>query len=130
MSGKCNWLKIPKVDRYDRIDFVCPTLKIAVNLLDGYSRPTEEMNENLFRRKWNGTEQELQKHIENGTLDSFCDRTISGMKCKVDEFQVGKLDIYRMSDSGSARFRPKATRTSKLTLTCLIGLLGLVILGV
>ena len=117
LFGKCNWLKIPKVDRYDRVDIVCPTLKIAVNLLDGYSRPTEEMNENLFRRRWNGTEQELQKHIENGTLDWFCERTKSGMKCKVDEFQVGsgKLYIYRTRDSGSARFWPKATRTRKLT---------------
>ena len=104
MSGKYNWLKIPKVDRYDRVDFVCPTLKIAANLLDGYSRPREEMNENLFRRKWNGTEQELQKHIKNGKLDWFCDRTKSGMRCKVDEFQVGRLDIYRMRDSGSGRF--------------------------
>ena len=78
-----------KVDPYNRVDFVCPTLKIAVNLLDGYSRPIQEMNENLFRRKWNGTEQELQKHIENETLDWFCDRTKSGMKCKVGKFQVG-----------------------------------------
>ena len=61
------------MDRYDRVDFVCPTLKIAVNLLDGYSRPTEEMNENLFRMKWSGTEDELISHIKNETLHSFCD---------------------------------------------------------
>ena len=73
LSGKCNWLTMPQVDKYDRVDFVCPTLKIAVNLLDGYSRPIEEMNENLFRMKWNGTEDELKSHIKNGTLDSFCD---------------------------------------------------------
>ena len=52
---------------------MCPTLKIAVNMLDGYSRPIEEMNENLFRMKWYGTEKALRRHIENGTLDSFCD---------------------------------------------------------
>ena len=42
-------------------------------MLDGYSRPIEEMNENLFRMKWYGTEKALRRHIENGTLDSFCD---------------------------------------------------------
>ena len=66
-------LTIPQVDRYDYVDFVCPTLKIAVSMLDGYSRPIEEMNENLFRMKWNGTEKALRSHIESGTLNSFCD---------------------------------------------------------
>ena len=61
------------MDRFDRVDFVCPTLKIAVNLLDGYARPVEEMNENLYQVKWNGTENSLKTHINNGTLNSFCD---------------------------------------------------------
>ena len=73
LTGKCNWATIPKVDRFDRVDFVCPTLKISVNLLDGYSRPKDEMNENLYQMKWNGTENLLKSHINNGTLDSFCD---------------------------------------------------------
>ena len=61
------------MDRFDRVDFVCPTYKISVNLLDGYSRPVEEMNENLYQVKWNGAENLLKGHINNGTLDSFCD---------------------------------------------------------
>ena len=73
LTGKCNWATIAKVDRFDRVDFVCPTLKISVNLLDGYSRPIEEMNENLYQMKWNGTENLLKSLINNGTLDSFCD---------------------------------------------------------
>ena len=73
LSCKCNWLTIPKILTYDRVDFVCPTLKVAVKLLDGYSRPGAEMNENLFRRKWPGTVDGLRSSIKNGSLDSFCD---------------------------------------------------------
>ena len=55
LSGKCNWLKIPKVDRYDRVDFVCPTFKI------NRRNEQELMQEKM---EWN-------EHIENGTLDSL-----------------------------------------------------------
>lgn len=64
------------------MDFVCPTPIIAVKLLDGVTRPKAEMNENIFRRRWLGSVEQLRDSIRNGTLDSFCDpnHNDSGMK--------------------------------------------------
>lgn len=69
----CNWLVVPRTDLYDVLQFVCPTLKIAVKQLDGYSRPENEMNENIFRRRWRGSENDFKSSIQNGSIHSFCD---------------------------------------------------------
>ena len=60
---------------YDRLEFVCPTPKITVLLLDSYSRPDDQMNVNLFQRKWTGGNNEagineLKRQMMNG---NFCD---------------------------------------------------------
>ena len=73
LSCKCNWLIIPYVDGYDEQQFTCPTSKISSNILDGYLRPDSERNENIFRRKWPGTRNDLIKKIRDGSIDSFCD---------------------------------------------------------
>ena len=67
------------MDLYDQQHFTCPTEKISTNLLDGYNRPNEERNENIFRRKWSGTRDDLINKIRNGTIDSFCDPKSNGM---------------------------------------------------
>ena len=60
---------------YDRFEFVCPTSKITVKLIDTYSRPDDQMNLNIFQRKWTGGHNEegineLKRQMMNG---SFCD---------------------------------------------------------
>ena len=82
LSCKCNWLVIPYVDLYDQQHFTCPTEKISTNLLDGYNRPNRERNENIFRRKWHGTKNDLINNIRNGTIDSFCDPKSRGKTCE------------------------------------------------
>ena len=59
-----------RMEIYDRFDFICPTTEINVKLLDTSSRPTDQMNENIFQRKWKGTVKELMKEMESG---EFCD---------------------------------------------------------
>ena len=59
----------------DRFEFVCPTPKITVLLLDNCSRSNDQMNMNLFQRKWTGGNNEtgineLKRQMING---SFCD---------------------------------------------------------
>lgn len=67
------------MDLYDQQHFTCPTEKFSTNLLDGYNRPNEERNENIFRRKWPGTRDGLIDKIRNGTIDSFCNPSSPGM---------------------------------------------------
>ena len=58
---------------YDRIQFVCPSLKISVSLLDSYSRPLDQMNLNIFMRKWKGglnDKEGLMREMKSG---NFCD---------------------------------------------------------
>ena len=72
LKCKSNWLTIPKIDIFDQVDFVCPTLKLNVDLLDDYSRPITEMNTNIFQRKVdkNMNMTVLRQHLNDGT---FCD---------------------------------------------------------
>lgn len=99
---QCNWLTIPHTDLYDRLDLVCPTLKIAVKQLDGYSRPEEEMNENIFRRKWHGTEDDLRNRIRNGSMDSFCDPSNSDTTkihtCKNGQYSSKAVTFIKNKD--------------------------------
>ena len=71
------------VDLYDEQQFTCPTSKITSNLLDGYLRQNNERNENIFRRKWTGTRNDLINKIRNGSINSFCDPARSGMDNKI-----------------------------------------------
>ena len=76
LSCKCNWFHpMTMMEIYDRFEFVRPTPKITVKLLDSYSRPDDQMNVNLFQRKWKGGHNEagineLKRQMMNG---SFCD---------------------------------------------------------
>ena len=76
LSCKCNWFnQMTMMEIYDRFEFLCPTQKITVRLLDSYSRPDDQMNLNLFQRKWTGGHNEeginkLKRQMMNG---SFCD---------------------------------------------------------
>ena len=79
LSCSCNWLVVPRVKYYDYMEFVCPTLKITVRQLDGYSRPESEMNENIFRRKWQGSEEDFKRNVQSGSIHSFCDPSSPGM---------------------------------------------------
>ena len=79
LSCSCNWLVVPRVKYYDYMEFVCPTLKITVRQLDGYSRPESEMNENIFRRKWQGSEGDFKRSVQNGSIHSFCNPSSPGM---------------------------------------------------
>ena len=78
LSCKCNWLVIPRIHLYDRLEFVCPTLKIAFKQVDGYSRPQQDMNENIFRRQWDGTLEDFWNSIRSGTIHSFCNPSSNG----------------------------------------------------
>lgn len=77
---KCNWLVIPNVDLYDKQIFTCPTDKVTTNLVDGSERTGDTRNENIYRRKWNGSRNDFINRVRNGTIDSFCDPKSSGMK--------------------------------------------------
>ena len=76
LKCKSNWLTIPNIDIYDQVDFVCPTLKLNVDLLDSYTRPKSELNVNIFRRKVdeNMNMTQLREKLNDGT---FCDPTKS-----------------------------------------------------
>ena len=54
--------------------------KFVLKQVDDQLRPTAEMNENVFTRKWNVGLDGLKRRIKNGILDSFCDPAKSVMK--------------------------------------------------
>ena len=92
LSCKCNWFHpMTMMEIYDRFEFVCPTQKITVKLLDTYSRPDDQMNLNLFQRKWKGGHNEeginkLKRQMMNG---SFCDPESSETK-RIHQCKNGK----------------------------------------
>ena len=92
LSCKCNWLTFSKIDLFDQVDLMCPSLKVAVHLIDGYSRTKDQMNENIFRRKWKGKNlADLKRSLDDG---SFCDPQHSDTGKKISQSRV--RNIYQL----------------------------------
>jgi hypothetical protein len=89
---------------YDRFDFVCPTPRITILLLDSYSRPPDQMYLNIFQRKWKGGIDEkgmndLKKQMMSG---EFCDpihNETSKFLNIVNVFQKDVCKMFKMSVS-------------------------------
>ncbi len=103
---KCNWFHdVTYMEIYDRFDFVCPTPRITILLLDSYSRPADQMYLNIFQRKWKGGidakgMNDLKKQMMSG---EFCDpnhnETSKFLNIVNHAFQKDVCKMFKMSVS-------------------------------